>query len=519
MRIGSSLALAAALALAPAAGAQAADKPTTPRWNPQAAARSLDSRELWWQSWDRAQKDHGTLCISCHTQLPYALARADLRKTLGETALTATETAMLASIEKRVSLWDKVEAFYPDAKFGAGKAIESRNAEAVLNAVILSSYDARTGQLSEITRMAFENAWALQSEDGPTAGAWVWQNFHYTPWESPESEYYGAALMAVAVGKAPERYRFEESSADHLKALRGYLRSHYDKQPLLNKIVALWASAWFPDVLPAADREKLAASLYALQRPDGGWSLNDLGAWQRMDNSPPETRPDGYATGLIVLVLEEALDRAPRTDPRAEAHIRRGLAWLQANQDQITGAWPAWSLNKKRDPQSNTGQFMSDAATAYAVLALEGWPTHIEYRNPLYGFCFSLPGSWQGYTVLAGKWQGNPMWSPNAKPVRGPLFHIRHPAWTEDDPHEDIPIMVFTPAQWKLADKGEISLSAAGVGPSELGRNAHYVFALPARYNYDNVTGWEEVADLIAAKALHPACAASVQTRPPTAPR
>jgi hypothetical protein len=50
---------------------------TTPAttWSPQQAANYLDSRELWWQQWPCAQKDHGTLCISCHTNLPYALER------------------------------------------------------------------------------------------------------------------------------------------------------------------------------------------------------------------------------------------------------------------------------------------------------------------------------------------------------------------------------------------------------------------------------------------------------------
>jgi squalene-hopene/tetraprenyl-beta-curcumene cyclase len=206
----------------------------------------------------------------------------------------------------------------------------------------------------------------LQSKTGPDAGAWVWQNFEYTPWESKESQYHWAALMAVAASATPDHYRDDTTVAAHLSALRDYLRSHYEAQPLVNKVAALWASASFPKLLDNAQRAKLLDDLSHRQREDGGWSLTDLGTWERRDKTALETRSDGYATGLIVLVLEQTTAHAP-----ADPHVVRGLAWLEANQDRTTGAWPAWSLNKNRDPNSDVGKFMSDAATSYAVLALE----------------------------------------------------------------------------------------------------------------------------------------------------
>jgi squalene-hopene/tetraprenyl-beta-curcumene cyclase len=334
----------------------AADKAATGKaapptsWDPHAAARYLDDREIYWQSWEHARKDHGTLCVSCHTQATYGLARPALRHTLGEQTISAPEQAMLASIRKRVQLWDQMAPFYDDATSGAP-----------------------LGQLSPLTRTAFDHAWALQSTSGPTQGAWVWQNFHYSPWEAPESEYHNAALMAVAVAKAPDHYRDDPGVAPHRDALIRYLTAHFEAQPLLNKMVALWASHWYPGLLTQDQQAQVVADLASRQRSDGGWSLADMGQFHRVDGSPLETRPDGYATGLAVLVLYEAAfpdSSHARRQATAEC-IARGGRWLIANQNQATGAWEAWSLNKKRDPASNIGKFMSDAATSYAVLALE----------------------------------------------------------------------------------------------------------------------------------------------------
>ena len=74
---------------------------------------------------------------------------------------------------------------------------------------------------------------------------------------------------------------------------------------------------------------------------------------------------------------------------------------------------------------------------------------------------------------------------------------IGHTKWTVENSRQDIPIMIFTIVQWNKLAKEEFAVSAAPIGLKELGRNAQYVFALPACYNVAFQTGWEEVEEIM----------------------
>ena len=346
-------------------------------WNPKTAAAYLDQREQWWMGWDHAAREQGTFCISCHTTLPYALARPALHKALGEPGPTENERLLIADAEKRVRLWKDLAPLYPDKEYGSNKGVESRGTESVVLAFVLASNDAQSGKLSDDTRTAFKNLWALQQTSGPSKGAWLWQLFDLNPWEGNISPYYGATIAALAVGSAPENYRSTPEIQSNLHALREYLDREYSSQPLLNRMTLLWASTKLPGLLTSERQKSIIDDVLSKQHPDGGWSLfplartwHDLGPsaaagkWKRADGSPQETRSDGYATGLAIFVLQQS------GMPRENEKIQLGREWLVRNQDLKEGFWAAYSLNKRRDPASNVGRFMTDAATAYSVLAL-----------------------------------------------------------------------------------------------------------------------------------------------------
>jgi squalene-hopene/tetraprenyl-beta-curcumene cyclase len=343
------------------------------RWDGKSAARYLDARATEWAKFGGANRGKGAdkvSCVSCHTMLSYALGRPAARHLEGENRPTAQEERMLEHVRHRVANWKELDTprFQLSYDFNAKKKVESWGTESVLNALILSLNDRRLGLRapSDSTRDALRNLWTLQQADGTEAGSWDWLDFGLRPWEAGESRYYGAALAAIAVGSAPG-YLNAKAGSDvqaGVDRLRRYFRSHVEKQNLHNLIWTLWASTVVDGLLTGIERDRIVGQIFAKQQDSGGWNLASLGEFKRQDNTPEETGPDGYATGLALHALQ--LAGVPKEHPG----LAKGLAWLRTHQ-QESGAWVGHSLNKRRDPATHAGKFMTDASTAFALLALD----------------------------------------------------------------------------------------------------------------------------------------------------
>ncbi len=380
-----SAALVACAALA--AGAvtpHAADTKGAGQWDAAAAARYLDARmDSWWANAKVLKTGEAeTRCISCHTAVPHALARPALRRILGEAAPTAHETRILDTVQARLAFLGNAQPFYDHTE---AKKVESRGVEAVLSAFVLTNHDADLGSkvASPATRTAMTQLWKVQRADG----AWDWLDFGLEPFETPDALFHGATLAAMAAGTVPGMAASSNAEGKAgVQRLRQYLSANVASQRLFNRTWALLAASRLKGVLSNADRKAIVRDLEARQQADGGWSLADLGTW-RWDRTeapfagPGQTdhallsRPDGYATGLVVYALRQAGVAAD--DPA----IVKGRQWLVSHQtpealgDAAWAPWRAHSLNFDREHGGPKGEpwrrlFMSDLATAFAVLAL-----------------------------------------------------------------------------------------------------------------------------------------------------
>jgi squalene-hopene/tetraprenyl-beta-curcumene cyclase len=352
-----------------AAGCSQTGSTPASSWDPKTAAAYLDRRMEWWMAWKGSSRDHGTFCVSCHTALPYALARPWLRTASAAQVPAVDERKLAEDVTQRVRLWNQTQPYYTDQKFGPDKSAQSRGTEAVLNALILACTDAGSGQLGGDARAALESMWRGQKTSGDDAGAWSWLDFELAPWEVASAQYYGAAMAALAAGTAPGDYQGLPEIQDNLRLLRDYLERNYAAQSLHNRLELLWASTRLRGLVAANRRASIIEAAVQAQNADGGWSASGLIAPSSEPGLQRDPASDGYATGLVVLVLEQA------GVPRNDTSLQRGLSWLEHHQSP-EGFWVATSLNKPRALSTPAGWFMRDAATAYAVMALSESPQH-----------------------------------------------------------------------------------------------------------------------------------------------
>lgn len=295
------------------------------------AAKSLDDTAI---TWIRKHK-----CGSCHTGWPYMMARAVLKD---EPSSSMTEIRTF--FEDRITNWDADEEIK-----------KHQHREIVGTSTALAIHDAQvTGKLHSITREALDRMWKLQRKDG----AWSWPKCSWPPFEV--DDYYGALLAAVGVGHAPENYLQSESAKVGVEKLRAYLTGTTPPN-LHHRTWLLWASVKFDGLLSDDQKQTVVRELLAIQRADGGWSMESLGReWvgRNGEEADLDAPSDGYGTGLVVYALRQA------GMPISHDSIQRGKTWLVSHQRE-SGRWFTRSLNGVEQ------NYISDTATVFAVLALD----------------------------------------------------------------------------------------------------------------------------------------------------
>ena len=321
-------------------------------WDRDAAAGYLDARAEMWVKRSRARQELTTACVSCHTAMPYLLSRASL------SSMPQPGEDLLTDVETRVTHWNDAKVWY-DTDEGEEKPAQSWGTESVINALVLTMRDRRAGGgVSEEAKTALEHMWKRQSDDGD----WPWLHFALGPWEADGADYWGASLAAIAAMSAAREVK---PPAEARAKLRSYLRSGLTSEMSPhNRLALLWAASAWDGLLSNVEKSRLVDDVLEHQQPDGGFRLPDLAPWPSEDKTPPSQVSDGYATAFTTFVLQRV------DEPSAADAVARGVSWLEQNQME-DGRWETLSLNMDRSQQEPFRRLlMSDAATAFAVLAL-----------------------------------------------------------------------------------------------------------------------------------------------------
>ena len=306
------------------------DEPLRSKFSAALAARYLDTSALHWQKQRK--------CGTCHTNFAYLVARPALKSVSPPSQ--EVRKFFESMVEKR---WED-----PGPRW---------DAEVVVAASLLAANDRlTTGKLNPVTRKAFRRMWKLQRKDG----GWDWLECGWPPMES--DAHYGVTLAALGVGMAPGGYASSDEAKAGVEGIRRYLKKNAPPS-LHHRAMLLWASTRLDGLMEKKDQAAVLGALFALQRPDGGWAMASLlEGWEghkRKDGGKQELeKSDGYGTGFVTYILRQGGVAA------GDARLRKAIAWLKTNQRQ-SGRWFT------RSPTKDSKHFISNAGTAFAVMAIE----------------------------------------------------------------------------------------------------------------------------------------------------
>ncbi|MDZ4851169.1 MAG: squalene--hopene cyclase [Pirellulaceae bacterium] len=309
-----------------------ANEPIAAEYSAKKGAEYLDRAALNWQKTKK--------CATCHTNMFYLAARP---------ALSAIQSDS-----------GDVRRFYEDyrkVRWQKKGPTENQGFWPIVVGTGLTLNDLQTtGKLSDVAREVLDMMWTVQREDG----GWKWPHCDYAPMEI--DDHYGVTVAALTVGIAPDGYAETPQARAGLDKLREYFKNNPPKS-LHHRAMLAWCSIRVEGIATEAQRKEALDELLALQLDDGGWStsgfLTDWKGLARKDGQPLDTKTsDGYGTGFVIVVAREL--GIPADDPR----LRRGIAWLHANQRE-SGKWFT------RSPVNEARNLISNVGSAFDILALQ----------------------------------------------------------------------------------------------------------------------------------------------------
>jgi hypothetical protein len=309
------------------------------------AASYLEARTGQWLTSPPAISN--TPCATtCHTTFPYLLSRHAFAPVATPKA-DEVRNRMVARVNEGAAAVP-----YYGSESNKAKMTESWATEAVLNAAALAMTDIQspTAAPGADANAAYQRLWATQNAEG----TWAWLEFGLFPWETRLD--WGAAISVMMAARAGQT-----SAPGYAKAV-SYIKQRIaattNPVNFHDRIAVLWANGASKDLLSDAESKALVAELAGKQLEDGGFSVGTFGIGKLAASRAGTS--DGYATAIATL----ALCSSPGGTELSE--VRKAITWLAENQS-ADGSWVGRSVNK--DVKTNNG-FMTDAATAYAVLAV-----------------------------------------------------------------------------------------------------------------------------------------------------